>query len=77
MKSSFNIKHHWNKILKGSSDGQWSQVSILNVIETKFWSILAMGNKGVFNQLSQPSNFFAPRSGKFFGYDQKGVRGSN
>ena len=33
--------------------------------------------KGVFNQLSQPSNFFAPRCGKFFGYDQKGVRGSN
>ena len=28
--------------------------------------------KGVFNQLSQPYNRFAPRSGKFFGYDQKG-----
>ena len=35
MKSSFNIQHHWNKILKGSSDGQWSQVSILEYI--KLW----------------------------------------
>ena len=34
-------------------------------------------SKGVFNQLSHPSNYFAPRSGKFFGYDQKGVKGSS
>ena len=33
--------------------------------------------KGVFNQQSQPSNFSVPRRGKLFGYDQKGVRGSN
>ena len=33
--------------------------------------------KGVFNQLSQPSNSFARHSGKFYGYDQKGIRGSN
>ena len=32
--------------------------------------------RGVFNQLSQPSNFFAPHSEKYFGYDQKVVRGS-
>ena len=45
MKSSFNIKHHWNKILKGSSDGQWSQVSILSVIEIKFWKVLVLVNE--------------------------------
>ena len=33
--------------------------------------------KGVANQLSQPSNFLASRNGTFFGYNQKGVRGSN
>ena len=33
--------------------------------------------EGEFNQLSLPSNFFAPRSGNIFGYDRKGVRGSN
>ena len=38
---------------------------------------VAYSVNSVFNQLSQPSNFFAPRSGNFFGYDQKGVRGSN
>ena len=49
MRSSVNIKHHWNKIWKGYSVGQWSQDSILSIIETKFWKVLVMGNESSFD----------------------------
>ena len=40
-------------------------------------SSLVMHTKGVFNQLSQPSNLSTPQSGYYIGYAQRGVRGSN
>ena len=52
MKSSFNIKRQWNKILKGSSDGQWSQVSILSIIERKFLKGSSDGKWGQVSVLS-------------------------
>ena len=45
MMSSLKIKHHWNKILTGSSDGQWGQVSILEYMKLSICTEIAQCNK--------------------------------
>ena len=45
IRPSFNIKHHRQKNLNTYSDGQWGQVSILNIKKIKFWALIETGNE--------------------------------
>ena len=43
--SIFNINNDCETILSDASIGQWDQISILRIIETKLWNVLVIGNE--------------------------------
>ena len=68
-----SIKVHYLSTLKGLNVYEFNNACVLNFL-LACTEACASFNEGVFNQLSQPLNFFALRSKVFLGYDRIWVR---